>query len=190
MFYDTFIRERIDIVHCPRPSRTCARGDFPRGHDGHHHLLHRPLLFGFADASGILMNKLLKFTLSDINHVICVSHTGKENTVLRARFNPSDVSVIPNAVDTRCFTPDPLAQPPDYHERINVVAISRLVCRKGWTWSRRSYPSSANAIRRCTSSSEATDRKNLFWRRLCKSTVCMTAWSFSVRLSRRMCATC
>lgn len=32
-------------------------------------------LFGFADPGSILGNKLLKFTLSDIGHVICVSHT-------------------------------------------------------------------------------------------------------------------
>lgn len=32
-------------------------------------------LFGFADLSSILTNKILKFTLSDIDHVICVSHT-------------------------------------------------------------------------------------------------------------------
>jgi len=32
-------------------------------------------LFGFADASSILTNKVLKFTLSEIDHVICVSHT-------------------------------------------------------------------------------------------------------------------
>jgi hypothetical protein len=32
-------------------------------------------LFGFADAASILTNKLLKFTLSDVDHVICVSHT-------------------------------------------------------------------------------------------------------------------
>ena len=32
-------------------------------------------LFGFADASSILTNKVLKFSLADISHVICVSHT-------------------------------------------------------------------------------------------------------------------
>lgn len=32
-------------------------------------------LFGFADASSILTNKLLKFSLADCNHAICVSHT-------------------------------------------------------------------------------------------------------------------
>jgi phosphatidylinositol glycan class A protein len=35
-----------------------------------------------------------------------VSHTGKENTVLRAKVQKEKVSVIPNAVDTTLFTPD------------------------------------------------------------------------------------
>ena len=50
--------------------------------------------------------------------------------MLRARLNPSDVSVIPNAVDTRSFTPDASARP-DHTKRINIVIISRLVYRKG-----------------------------------------------------------
>jgi hypothetical protein len=53
-------------------------------------------LFGFADASSILTNKLIKGILADVQHVICVSHTSKENTVLRACLNPAAVSVIPN----------------------------------------------------------------------------------------------
>ena len=53
-------------------------------------------LFGFADANSIFMNKLLKCTLADISHAICVSHTSKENTVLRACLPPHRVSVIPN----------------------------------------------------------------------------------------------
>jgi phosphatidylinositol glycan class A protein len=32
-------------------------------------------LFGFEDMGSILTNKLLKFTLSDCDHCICVSHT-------------------------------------------------------------------------------------------------------------------
>lgn len=70
-------------------------------------------LFGFADASSIITNKLLKFVLSDIDHVICVSHTSKENTVLRAALNPMNVSVIPNAVVASQFTPDPSQADPD-----------------------------------------------------------------------------
>jgi phosphatidylinositol glycan class A protein len=32
-------------------------------------------LFGFADASSIHMNKLLKIVFSNVSHVICVSNT-------------------------------------------------------------------------------------------------------------------
>ena len=32
-------------------------------------------LFGFADGSSIVTNKLLEFILADVDHVICVSHT-------------------------------------------------------------------------------------------------------------------
>lgn len=63
-------------------------------------------LFGFADASAILTNKLLQFSLAHADAVVCVSHTSKENTVLRARLPPEKVSVIPNAVHSAHFTPD------------------------------------------------------------------------------------
>jgi len=32
-------------------------------------------LFGFADASSIVTNKVLKFSLAGVDHAICVSHT-------------------------------------------------------------------------------------------------------------------
>lgn len=85
-------------------------------------------LFGFADVSSVLTNKLLTVSLCDTNHIVCVSYTSKENTVLRAALNPEIVSVIPNAVDPTDFTPDPSQRPPD---RITIVVISRLVYRKG-----------------------------------------------------------
>jgi phosphatidylinositol N-acetylglucosaminyltransferase subunit A len=129
LFRQIVIRERIDIVH---------------GHQAFSSLCHEAILhaktmnmkacftdhslFGFADASSILTNKLLKFTLSDVNHVICVSHTSKENTVLRASLNPELVSVIPNAVDTTQFTPDLSQRDPN---KITIVVMSRLVYRKG-----------------------------------------------------------
>ena len=40
-------------------------------------------LFGFSDASAIVTNTFLKFSLANTSNTICVSHTGKENTVLR-----------------------------------------------------------------------------------------------------------
>nr|XP_023026064.1 phosphatidylinositol N-acetylglucosaminyltransferase subunit A [Leptinotarsa decemlineata] len=102
------VRERIDIIH---------------GHSAFSALAHEAMLignlmglktvftdhslFGFADASAAITNKFIQITLSDCNHCICVSHTGKENTVLRAKVDSKRVSVIPNAVDTYSFTPDP-----------------------------------------------------------------------------------
>jgi hypothetical protein len=72
--------------------------------------------------------QVLNFTCSLTNHVICVSHTSKENTVLRANIAPADVSVIPNAVDTTMFTPNPAARKSNC---ITIVCITRLVYRKG-----------------------------------------------------------
>ncbi len=40
-------------------------------------------LFGFADASAVVTNTFLKYSLANTDRCICVSHTGKENTVLR-----------------------------------------------------------------------------------------------------------
>lgn len=85
-------------------------------------------LFGFSDASAIITNKLLKISLSQCNHVICVSNVGKENTVLRAGVKPHLVSVIPNAVDTQLFTP---GHNKNNSEKITIVVVSRLVYRKG-----------------------------------------------------------
>eukprot|EP00913_Durusdinium_trenchii_P030067 g28176.t1 len=73
---------------------------------GYHTIYTDHSLFGFADAACIHVNKLLKFFLTNVEHCVCVSHTNRENLVLRAALNPINVSVIPNAVDTRRFQPD------------------------------------------------------------------------------------
>lgn len=85
-------------------------------------------LFGFADTSAVLTNKYLQMCLCEIDHCICVSHTGKENTVLRAKVKSHKVSVIPNAVDAYSFTPDPSKRDPNV---ITIIIVSRLVYRKG-----------------------------------------------------------
>ncbi|CAB4002423.1 Hypothetical predicted protein, partial [Paramuricea clavata] len=71
-------------------------------------------LFGFADASSIITNKFLEFSLANADHIICVSNTSKENTVLRATVSPHLVSVIPNAIDSSAFIPDPSKRNPDF----------------------------------------------------------------------------
>ncbi|KAF5935614.1 hypothetical protein HYC85_026743 [Camellia sinensis] len=79
-------------------------------------------------AGSIHMNKVLQFTLADVSQAICVSHTSKENTVLRSGLPPEKVFVIPNAVDTAMFKPAPERLSTD---EIVIVVISRLVYRKG-----------------------------------------------------------
>lgn len=124
-----FIREAIDIVHghgsC---SSLCHEGIVHANTMGLKTVFTDHSLFGFADVASIIHNKLLKFTLLDIGHVICVSHTCKENTVLRASLNPSMVSVIPNAVVHEDFKPAIIK--PSLN-KITVVVISRLFQNKG-----------------------------------------------------------
>lgn len=125
-----FIREQIDIVHGHGSfSSLGAEAIFHGKTMGLKTVFTDHSLFGFADIGSILGNKLLKFTLSDISHVICVSHTCKENTVLRASLDPLDVSVIPNAVISEDFAPDK-SKVAD-KSRITIVVISRLFPNKG-----------------------------------------------------------
>lgn len=124
------IREQIDIVHGHQATSNLANEClFHARTMGYKTVYTDHSLFGFADAACIHVNKLLKFFLTNIHHAICVSHTNKENLVLRATLDPLDVSVIPNAVNTRRFTPDPGKRPapPD----VNIVVVSRLTYRKG-----------------------------------------------------------
>jgi phosphatidylinositol glycan class A protein len=88
-------------------------------------------LFGFADASAIVTNTILKYSLANIDHCICVSHTGKENTVLRSGVPKSKVSVIPNAVDCDMFNPSYYLTLKSPKDKVVVVLGSRLVYRKG-----------------------------------------------------------
>ncbi|KAJ7595129.1 glycosyltransferase family 4 protein [Mycena floridula] len=135
------IREHIHLIHAHASLSAL-------GHEGilHSHLLgvrtvftdHS--LFGFEDAASILTNKLLAGTLRNVDAVICVSHTGRENTVLRGelfqRSSTDDrsiesvndnVYVIPNALVAERFTPGP-PRPTDI---ITIVFLSRLAYRKG-----------------------------------------------------------
>jgi phosphatidylinositol N-acetylglucosaminyltransferase subunit A len=112
---DILLREQITIVHGHSAFSTLA----------HEAIFHSKLLniktvftdhslFGFADASSILTNKILECSIAICDHVICVSNTCRENTVLRANVeDPSRVSVIPNAVDSSIFKPDPQASSKD-----------------------------------------------------------------------------
>ncbi|KAJ7154666.1 transferase [Mycena filopes] len=134
------IREHIHLVHAHASLSSL-------GHEGilHSHLLgvrsvftdHS--LFGFDDAASILTNKLMAGSLRNVDAVICVSHTGRENTALRGElFEKSDtdpdgvavrnsVYVIPNALVPEQFQPCP----PPPSDIITIVVLSRLAYRKG-----------------------------------------------------------
>lgn len=126
------VREQIDIVH---------------GHSAFSPLAHEVMfhakslgintvftdhsLFGFNYFMASLHNQAVKLSLLQCNHLICVSHVGKENKVLKIKIDHDKavpVSVIPNAVDTLVFTPDPSQRDP---KKITIVVTSRLVYRKG-----------------------------------------------------------
>ncbi|KAL7072775.1 hypothetical protein ACQ4LE_007975 [Meloidogyne hapla] len=129
-FRQIFLIEDIQIVHSHSTFSTM----------GHEALLHGwtlglktiftdHSLFGFADAGAILSNRLvLRYSLANVDRLICVSHTSKENTVLRAGISPSHVFVIPNAIDSTLFTPNPNNFNSNY---TTIVVLSRLVYRKG-----------------------------------------------------------
>lgn len=76
IFRNIVIREEIGIVHGHGSmSPLCHEAILHARTMGLRTVFTDHSLFGFADAGSILTNKLLKFTMSDVDHVICVSHT-------------------------------------------------------------------------------------------------------------------
>ncbi|KXN70627.1 glycosyltransferase family 4 protein [Conidiobolus coronatus NRRL 28638] len=129
IFRDICIREEIQIIHAHQAFAQLGLESIIHGRTlGLKTLFTDHSLFGFNDTNSIVFNKFLSFCLADIDHVICVSHACRENTVLRANLDPSIVSVIPNAVVPSHFTPDPSKREEGW---ITIVVLSRLVWRKG-----------------------------------------------------------
>ena len=124
------IREEITVVHGHQAFSTlCHEALLHARTMGYKVVFTDHSLYGFADLGSIHMNKVLQFTLADVHETICVSHTSKENTVLRSGLPPQKVFVIPNAVDTAMFKPNPSARLSE--DEVVIVVISRLVYRKG-----------------------------------------------------------
>ena len=131
IFRHIFIREQIELVHGHQAfSPMCHEAIIHARTMGLFAVFTDHSLCGFHDTGQILTNKLLEFTLSDINHVICVSHTSKENTVLRASLDPRNVSVLPNAIISASFKPGNL---PAYQkgEKMTIVVVGRMTYRRG-----------------------------------------------------------
>nr|CAG4638412.1 EOG090X0515 [Cyclestheria hislopi] len=129
-----FIRDKVDIVHGHSAFSTLAHEAMAIGRlMGLKAVFTDHSLFGFADSSAILTNKLLQISLAGCNHCICVSKVGKENTILRAGIDENKVSVIRNAIDTTLFKPDlsKWDQNRKIDNKIIIVVMCRLVYRKG-----------------------------------------------------------
>lgn len=154
-----FIRERIQLVHAHQALSSLAHEAlFHAREAGIKTVFTDHSLFSLdEDAASILTNKLLRFVLSDVDRVVCVSHAARENTVLRGGIkDPSRrVVVIPNAVDGEKFKPltpeERSTTPSGLHRhalqkdlsqsfplgassttnRTTIVILSRLMYRKG-----------------------------------------------------------
>lgn len=156
-----FVRESIDVVHAHSAFSSLGNEALIiAGMLGIHTVFTDHSLFGFSDVSAIVTNRVLQFTLANVSNVICVSHTGRENTALRSGVDTNRITVIPNAIDPCSFRPrsrpQPLhgthsptslqsASPSLLHrargrgtaisetssQRVTIAVVSRLVYRKG-----------------------------------------------------------
>jgi phosphatidylinositol glycan class A protein len=155
-----FMRERIDVVHAHQATSTLANESLAYAAVlGLAGVYTDHSLFGFSDVASLVLNRVLQVTLATADAAIAVSHTCRDNLVLRAHLQVTDeadsndvpirrksfaqsprqfrrrtiVTVIPNAVDPSQFTPivrDP-KENGNGNGRIVVVVLSRLVYRKG-----------------------------------------------------------
>ncbi|KAF1781010.1 PIGA, GPI anchor biosynthesis [Phytophthora cactorum] len=139
LFRAICIRERVQIVHGHQATSTFMHECLLQAKAlglGIKTVYTDHSLFGFADAASVHLNKVMKFSMSTIDAAIGVSHTCRENLVLRASLRPDKVATIPNAVDATKFTPPTTAsrKPDDpittgVSEGIDLVARAiPLVC--------------------------------------------------------------
>lgn len=124
-----WLREGINIVHAHQATSTLANESIAYAAEmGLATVYTDHSLFGFDDLASVVLNRVLKATLSTVNAIICVSHTCRENLIMRACMDPTIVHAIPNAIDADKFVPDISKR---CTSRIKIVVISRLVYRKG-----------------------------------------------------------
>ncbi|KAL1528334.1 hypothetical protein AB1Y20_009688 [Prymnesium parvum] len=129
LFRDILIRERITLVHSHAVCTMALECVTLAATMGYRVVYTEHSNFGFSDSADIHINKLCRFVLSQADTVVTVSHTSKENVSLRCHLDPTNVFVIPNALDATQFRPDPDNISPK--GCINVVVLTRLVWRKG-----------------------------------------------------------
>lgn len=136
------LREQIDIVHGHGSGSAMAQESIVHANTlGLKTVFTDHSLYGFSVLGSILLNKLLLFTLANVDRVICVSNICKDNMIVRSNLDPRKLSVIPNAVISEEFKPlDSHTLPSDTYinniklhkdHAVTIVAISRLFPNKG-----------------------------------------------------------
>eukprot|EP00557_Chaetoceros_sp_GSL56_P004662 CAMPEP_0176504786 /NCGR_PEP_ID=MMETSP0200_2-20121128/16131_1 /TAXON_ID=947934 /ORGANISM="Chaetoceros sp., Strain GSL56" /LENGTH=465 /DNA_ID=CAMNT_0017904265 /DNA_START=114 /DNA_END=1511 /DNA_ORIENTATION=- len=124
-----WLREGINIVHAHQATSTLANESIAYAAEmGLATVYTDHSLFGFDDLASVILNRVLKATLSTVNAIICVSYTCRDNLIMRACMDPTIVHAIPNAIDADKFIPDTSKR---CTSRIKIVVVSRLVYRKG-----------------------------------------------------------
>lgn len=125
------LREQIQIVHSHGSASTFSlEAIFHANTMGLKTVFTDHSLYGFSNITAILVNKLLTFTLTNTDKVICVSHTCKDNMIVRTDIDPYRISVIPNAVVSEDFAPL-TDRRKTAEDGIVIVVISRLYPNKG-----------------------------------------------------------
>eukprot|EP00915_Cephaloidophora_sp_WS-2016_P004743 GHVH01006332.1.p1 GENE.GHVH01006332.1~~GHVH01006332.1.p1 ORF type:complete len:286 (+),score=29.43 GHVH01006332.1:56-913(+) len=124
------IREGVQIIHVHQCTTAIGLEAFYIGRLlGLHTIYHDHSLFSISDPVGFHVNKLLNVVIrSAVSKVVAVSHTNKENLLIRAGVPMDKVYVIPNAIDPTQFRPNPEARDPNY---ITIVTVIRMTFRKG-----------------------------------------------------------
>jgi phosphatidylinositol glycan class A protein len=134
------IKEQVTIMHGHQSTSTMAHECvFIARTLGIKAVFTEHSLFGYKDLFSFdrIINKFLQVTLSDVDHVVCVSNSCRENLLSRVgktncpEFRHSAfLSTIPNAIDGLKFRPDYTRKHPG-KPKINIILMSRLVYRKG-----------------------------------------------------------
>jgi phosphatidylinositol glycan class A protein len=81
-----FVRERIDVVHAHQATSTLANESLAYASAlGLASVYTDHSLFGFSDVASLALNRVLQVTLATADAAVAVSHTCRDNLVLRAR---------------------------------------------------------------------------------------------------------
>ena len=114
------LREQIDIVHAHQATSTMGNESIVYASMmGISAIYTDHSLFGFSDIASVILNRVLQTTLCTIDAAICVSHTCRDNFILRTKLTKKQqtkingshdmlqpkIRVIPNAVSPSQFLP-------------------------------------------------------------------------------------